>query len=179
MQLKRECLLGGTGLLSGSIRVDTDLASLLTHSRDALATFGFTAFYQPVSSAYIGFRDAGQLPLIRDDELRDAIVDYYEVRQPYMVQWFDLNHANWRDWSMVVPRYLDYEGSARDSTMFQALPRPKLTGRWSDFVADDEVRGLAEIMGMMAGNTRARIQPVFKRNKDLRELINRVLNGER
>ena len=147
--------------------------------RDALAAFGIIAFYQPVSSAYVGLRDAGQLPLIRDNELRDAIVEYYEVVQPYMSQWFELNSTNWQDWSRLAPRYLDYVGVPNDSTIFQALFRPKLTGRWSDFVADDEVRGLTEIMGMMAGNTRARIQPVLRSNNDLRDLIDRVLSSER
>ncbi len=147
--------------------------------RDALAAFGIIVFYQPVSSAYVGLRDAGQLPLIRDNELRHAIVEYYELRQPYMSQWFKLNSTNWQDWSRLAPRYLDYVGVPNDSTIFQALRRPKLTGRWSDFVADDEVRGLTEIMGMMAGNTRARIQPVLRSNNDLRDLIDRVLSIER
>ncbi len=39
--------------------------------------------YQPVRSAYVGLRSTGDLALVRDENLRRLIVDYYEQRQSY------------------------------------------------------------------------------------------------
>ena len=56
-------------------------------------------WYEPVATAYSGLKSTGRIDLIRDAELKNAIVHYFEDRQPLIVTlnkvWQEVNRLWW------------------------------------------------------------------------------------
>ena len=146
----------------GTIPASDSLA--LVHLR-GLMTFNL---YQPVSSAYEGQRQG--LTLVKDAQLRRQIVEYYEVQQPYMVQFGTLvmdAHSRLRS---IVQRHTGFVLEEETETIW---PRPtmRFTTSWSSLWAEPEFRGAVEYVGAIGGNWEARIPPVMVRIGELRAAL--------
>lgn len=130
--------------------------------------------YQPVASAYVGLKQGGELALVRDQAMRREIVNYYEVRQPYMLQFAALVHdAHWA-LRIIVQDHLGFV--VTDSTQSFWPPRPQeFATSWSALSSAPETRGALEYVGTLGGNWSARIESVLEANSDLRkELASRI-----
>ena len=142
--------------------------------------FGRISFYQPVRAAYTEGISSGGLSLILEDSLRAAVVNYYEVRQPYMVQFYNLVFDNWRGFYDASAPYLNWGIQPGDTTMFAAIqPRnpPELRESWTTMSSDAAFMGHVDIIGMLGGNASVRIDQVLAANQALREQIQAQLEG--
>ena len=145
---------------------------------DSVATimqsFGIITFYQPVRAAYTEGISSGGLSLILEDSLRAAVVNYYEVRQPYMVQFYNLVFDNWRGFYDASAPYLNWGIQPSDTTMFAAIQErnpPELRESWTTISSDAAFMGHVDIIGMLGGNASVRIDEVLAENQALREQI--------
>ena len=145
---------------------------------DSVATimqsFGIITFYQPVRAAYTEGISSGGLSLILEDSLRAAVVNYYEVRQPYMVQFYNLVFDNWRGFYDASAPYLNWGIQPSDTTMFAAIQTrnpPELRESWTTISSDAALMGHVDIIGMLGGNASVRIDEVLAANQALREQI--------
>ena len=145
---------------------------------DSVATimqsFGTITFYQPVRAAYTEGISSGGLSLILEDSLRAAVVNYYEVRQPYMVQFYNLVFDNWRGFYDASAPYLNWGIQPSDTTMFAAIQTrnpPELRESWTTISSDAALMGHVDIIGMLGGNASVRIDEVLAANQALREQI--------
>ena len=151
---------------------------------DSVATimqsFGTITFYQPVRAAYTEGISSGGLSLILEDSLRAAVVNYYEVRQPYMVQFYNLVFDNWRGFYDASAPYLNWGIQPSDTTMFAAIQErnpPELRESWTTISSDAAFMGHVDIIGMLGGNASVRIDQVLAANQALREQIQAQLEG--
>ena len=136
--------------------------------------FGRISFYQPVRAAYTEGISSGGLSLILEDSLRAAVVNYYEVRQPYMVQFYNLVFDNWRGFYDASAPYLNWGIQPSDTTMFAAIQTrnpPELRESWTTISSDAALMGHVDIIGMLGGNASVRIDEVLAANQALREQI--------
>ena len=134
------------------------------------------SLYQPVSSAYVGLKEGGQLPLIQDPELRREVVEYYEVRQPYMLQFDDLAQEAHDRFRLIVLRHVGFE--ITDSVdSFWPPPEPAFRTSWSAWMEEEGTRGALEHLGVLAGNWAVRIESVLAANADLRASIREELEA--
>lgn len=136
-----------------------------------LRRFGIISFYQPVRSGYLGLRDAGLLHVLRDGEVRRGIVDYYEVQQPYMEQFFGLVHESWARWYRVSAPHIDWVAPEDRESMWVTVRNGVVTSEWKEILADDAMRGHMDWAGLIGGNTASRIRRVLGRNSSLRQSI--------
>ena len=142
--------------------------------------FGRISFYQPVRAAYTEGISSGGLSLILEDSLRAAVVNYYEVRQPYMVQFYNLVFDNWRGFYDASAPYLNWGIQPSDTTMFAAIQTrnpPELRESWTTISSDAALMGHVDIIGMLGGNASVRIDQVLAANQALREQIQAQLEG--
>ena len=142
--------------------------------------FGRISFYQPVRAAYTEGISSGGLSLILEDSLRAAVVNYYEVRQPYMVQFYNLVFDNWRGFYDASAPYLNWGIQPSDTTMFAAIQErnpPELRESWTTISSDAAFMGHVDIIGMLGGNASVRIDQVLAANQALREQIQAQLEG--
>ena len=151
---------------------------------DSVATimqsFGIITFYQPVRAAYTEGISSGGLSLILEDSLRAAVVNYYEVRQPYMVQFYNLVFDNWRGFFDASAPYLNWGIQPSDTTMFAAIQErnsPELRESWTTISSDAAFMGHVDVIGMLGGNASVRIDQVLAANQALRERIQVQLEG--
>lgn len=136
-----------------------------------LRRFGILSFYQPVRSGYLGLRDAGLLHVLSDGEVRRGIVDYYEVEQPYMEQFFGVVHEGWDRWYRVSAPHIDWVAPEGRESMWVTVRNGVVTSEWKEILADDAMRGHMDWAGLIGGNTASRIRRVLARNSSLRQLI--------
>ena len=125
----------------------------------------FHRFYQPVNAAYASLTQAGEMSLIRDPTLRRRITEYYEVRQPYMLQFQDHVMNAWYVWSEVFWDYVDVPLPADSSRHWPAEFR--FVGTWQDFEADPRVRPALTSIGVFGGNRAQRVAEVLEANREL------------
>lgn len=138
-----------------------------------------TDIYQPVSSSYAGLRDAGLMHLIQDDQIRGAIVAYFEQTQPYMVQYSDIGFAHWQRWFEVAEGHLDFHLPEGAATMFEARNHPRLLTSWQDLMRDRVATLHVDLMGTLAGAAVARVDAAQASNAELRRSISDYLSGAR
>jgi hypothetical protein len=123
--------------------------------------------YQPVSSVYDGLRDSGQLGLLSDDALRDEIIRYYEVRQPYMIQFRDL----------VMPRFARVLDASSELVDLRLLPESEGMAhfatyrRWSELTRRSEFVSEVLWFGLFAAGHELRVREVLEDVASLRGLI--------
>ncbi len=90
-------------------RLDSD--SLLTVVDTLNQTAAYS--YEVSNSAYVGLKSTGRLDLIRDAELRRALVQYYEDRQPILL----IAGARWQqaylDWGDDLAVHIEYYPNER------------------------------------------------------------------
>ena len=135
-----------------------------------LKVIGQIPFYQPVSSAYSGLRDAGLLYLIEDSQLRNRIVNYFEVQQPFMNQFFAVTHAGWRRWYIITAGHIDWVVPPGSNSIWATLENGELQS-WQAFVEDPVVMNHVDWAGLIGANTALRIGQVQRVNVDLRSTV--------
>ena len=119
-----------------------------------LRRFGIISFYQPVRSGYVSIRDAGLLHLLNDGDVRRGIVDYYEVRQPYIEQFFALVFDGWNRWYRISAPHIDWVAPEDRESMCPRMDWASLIG----------------------GNTAGRIRQVLDGNAALRKSISAYMD---
>ena len=126
--------------------------------------------YRPVSAAYVNLKEGGQLPLVRDSELRAQITGYYEVQQDYMIQFYELIMDVYFDWRRVALAHVEIAPSEATGNLW---PVEGFTYRtnWQRFSSDERVPPLLTDLSVMGGNFAARISAVLEENQRLRESV--------
>ena len=148
--------------------IPTDSVAMMFQS------FGLISMYQPVRAAYSGAIGSGGISLILEDSLQMAVINYYEVRQPYILQFFALVFDQWTKWYDISAPYLNWGIQPSDTTMFAAArPRnlPELRESWTTISSDAAFMGHIDITGMLGGNASLRIDETLAENRALREQI--------
>jgi len=133
------------------------------------------SLYQPVSSAYIGLKQGGQLGLIRDPTLRRQVVEYYEVRQPYMRQFDGLireAHARVR---FILQRHTGFVVTNSVQSYWPPASDREFITSWDALSEEEGARGAIEYVGVLAGNWAARIESVLVANAELRSVLEQRL----
>jgi hypothetical protein len=144
--------------------------------RAGLRPFFFTALYQPIRSAYTGLRSSGQLWLIRDESIRRLVVDYYEVSQPYMLQFTEGAEPSYHlpfleaSRELVVWKVDSTATSMRDESGRLEPRRP-----WGEIAGDPDFLSTATSLGMFGATFALRIPPVLEKNGALRNSIGEYL----
>jgi len=113
----------------------------------ALEDFFHGATYSPMRSEYESAKSAGRLQLIQDDDLRSAIITYYERGQPQQQvvnrMQLDLHFEVWRQLRPYLQFGRDFAESAGTT------PKIGLFRPWPDVRADQVLRNsLVEAMSM-------------------------------
>jgi hypothetical protein len=141
-----------------------------------LRRFGIISFYQPVRSGYVSIRDAGLLHLLNDGDVRRGIVDYYEVRQPYIEQFFALVFDGWNRWYRISAPHIDWVAPEDRESMWITVRNGVVTSTWAEILADDSMRGHMDWAGLIGGNTAGRIRQVLDGNAALRKSISAYMD---
>ena len=148
--------------------VDRDTA--LRHMRQ----LGYDSPFWPQQSTYASLRAAGQLGVIRDVELRQAVTVYYEQAVPLMLdrdflktrrqQYIDLlfDHA-------VTP----LPDSASSSWVSEGM---EFSTSWDAYREDPRTEGAVALVGVAAGNAVALIQQVQGFNHQLRAALDSAIS---
>ena len=148
--------------------IPTDSVAMMFQS------FGLISMYQPVRAAYSGAIGSGGISLILEDSLQMAVINYYEVRQPYILQFFALVFDQWTKWYDISAPYLNWGIQPSDTTMFAAIRSsnpPELRESWTTISSDAAFMGHIDITGMLGGNASLRIDETLAENRALREQI--------
>ena len=148
--------------------IPTDSVAMMFQS------FGLISMYQPVRAAYSGAIGSGGISLILEDSLQMAVINYYEVRQPYILQFFALVFDQWTKWYDISAPYLNWGIQPSDTTMFAAIRSsnpPELRESWTTISSDAAFMGHIDITGMLGGNASLRIDQALAENRALRERI--------
>lgn len=133
------------------------------------------ALYQPVRSGYLGLRDSGDLTLILDRDLRQGVVRYYEVTQPYMLQ-FDSRYWPTRDaFVEVATRDILLVGDTSAEEIFPSGFSYEFRRPWREFSRGFEFRNRLMHLGAYASNWGVRIDQVLERNRELRDRVTEYL----
>ncbi len=134
----------------------------------------FYASYEQVRSGFAGLRDAGRLSIIQDATLRRDLVQYYEVTQPYMTQFYEMymhTYTNLRDASAPHLRMVpDSVGDTFRSSFSFRFERP-----WREVSSDKSLVYRIEMMGHLASVFALRIGPALEANSHLRGRIHGTL----
>ncbi len=135
----------------------------------ALRQLWFFSLYQPINASYSGLRDSGQLSLLRNNALRRQIVEYYETRQPYVLQ-FD---------ALVKPLHSQvlrssaefFELGARSDVESMRAPRASMFRPWSDVTRRSQFLVDVLHLGAMAAQAELRMGQVLE---DVAELLQAI-----
>ena len=135
-----------------------------------ITTLSYYNALQLSSSTYIGLKDGRQLGLIRDNDLRRRIIDYYEIQQPYIKGLYDLVQEMHFESMDLINEYFVVRIPPDQLTYWPVGPidfdRP-----WSQFKSDRRTRVLFEKKGLYAGNTGARLERAVRLNEELEQHI--------
>jgi hypothetical protein len=142
-----------------------------------LRRFGIISFYQPVRSGYLSIRDAGLLHLLSDDDVRRGIVDYYEISQPYIEQFFGMVFDGWDRWYRISAPHIDWVAPEDSESMWVTVRNGVVTSTWAEILADDSMRAHMDWAGLIGGNTASRIRQALDRNSALRKAISEYLDS--
>ena len=91
--------------------------------------------FTPARSGFEGAKSDGQLQLIRDDQLRTEVAEYFDRHQPKLVVYSEFTHEfDWRLWELLRPSYSFPPGSGTLRSM-------RGSRMWPAMRSDNEVRG--------------------------------------
>jgi hypothetical protein len=126
--------------------------------------------YQQVRAGYQNLLNAGRLSVIGNAELRQSLVDYYEVTHPYMWEFYAMYMKIYGEFKESTAPYLFTEVEPEGET-FRTAFRMEWVRPWTEMKSDPYFRyKLSEIAA--AGSQFAfRLEPVLERNGELRAAI--------
>lgn len=149
----------------GQAGVDADSVAL------RLASLHELNLYKAPRATYTGLRSSGRISLIRDRDLRRAMVQYYEERQPYLLQFRETYSDLWVAFTDAIALdaevyYPDgVEGSFLQGLAFR-LKRP-----WVDIPSDSSFRYKFTTMGILASILTVRYGEALNENEALQASI--------
>lgn len=134
--------------------------------------------YKAPRATHEGLRSTGRLALIRDPELRRGITDYYEERQPYILQFYESYRELWMDFSESMAWDVDlvYDEGA-ESFGERERSRMRLKRPWSEVPTDPQFGYRLEMIGILASVIASRSGDVISDNADLPRSIRETLSG--
>jgi hypothetical protein len=133
--------------------------------------------YQAVRSGYVGLRDSGQMSLIVDLALRQGVVHYYEVNQPYMLQFSDYYWQLRDRFTESLFEDVLLVGDTAAEEIFPSGFDLELRRPWREFSDEIEFKNRLMAFGGFASNWGVRIEEVQEANRTLRALIQAQLEG--
>jgi len=144
--------------------------------RAGLRPLFFTSLYQPMRSAYTGLRSSGQLWLIRDEDIRRLVVDYYEVSQPYMLQFTEGSEPSYHLPFLEASRqWVFWAVDSAATSMRDESGRLELRESWGEIAGDPVFLSAVTSLGMFGATFALRIPGVLEKNGDLRSAIREYL----
>jgi hypothetical protein len=135
----------------------------------------FIGDVQLFDAAYSSLREAGRLALIRDEELRAQIVNYYERDQPSFADWAS---ARWSARLEFFEAIYDYVLFPRSETPDRAWPVTgpvRLVVPWSEITRDPQVYNRISGFGASATVLRWTGDALLEGNLELRASIEAAL----
>ena len=136
----------------------------------------FSSLYQPLRSAYTGLRSSGQLWLIRDEDIRRLVVNYYEVSQPYMLQFTEAAGPYYQMPFLEASRESNFFTDDSAATSLRAESgRLELRKPWGEIAGDPVFFSTVTSLGLFGATFALRIPGVLEKNGDLRREIREYL----
>lgn len=136
------------------------------------------ATYQPVTLTYTALKDGGQMVLVRDNQIRRLIVDYFEVGQSRMLAQDDRVWGVYSDLRVVFHRHFGWEiPDSEDS--FPTDPRFVFLTSWDKLREDPDTLLALGMMATDADSWGREIEEIQKKNLVLRGAINKHLVSSR
>jgi hypothetical protein len=126
--------------------------------------------YQQVRAGYLNLLNAGRLTVIGDPELRQGIVDYYEVTQPYMREFYDIYMEVYREFKETTAPYLFAEAQPEGDVFVRSF-RMEWVQPWSQMKSDAHFRYKLGEIGGAGSQFAVRLGPALERNAELRAAI--------
>jgi hypothetical protein len=130
--------------------------------------------YRQVSSGYGSLRDSGRLSIILDTELRRSIVEYFEVSQPYVKQYYDMYMLIYREWKESSAPHVRFVPPSTGNILIDGL-EIRFTRSWGAMNADPEYINKIEEIGATASQFRINLETILARSGALRASIRRAL----
>lgn len=163
MRLQNDAALWAQGHFGMEVPGDSALS--------AVRNLWYFTRYQPVRSGYVGLRDSGQMALIVDPSLRQGVVDYYEVSQPYMLQSSDYYWQLRDRFTESLFEDVLLIGDTAAEEIFPSGFALELGRPWQEFSDEIEFRNRLMAFGAFASNWGVRIEGVQEANRTLKDLV--------
>jgi hypothetical protein len=126
--------------------------------------------YEQVSAGYRGLRESGRLSIIRDPELRRQLIQYYEITQPYMKQFYDMYMVAYKEFGEAAAPYVRLVPNPTGDVFVQNF-EPHYVRPWREANADYRYIHKVEMIGAIASQFGIRVEPVLATNSELRAAV--------
>jgi hypothetical protein len=137
--------------------------------RGLVPLFYYTS-YQQVKAGYLNLLNAGRLTVISNSELRQRLVDYYEVTHPYMWEFYTMYMKIYGEFKETTAPFIftevEPEGEAFRTSFRMEWVRP-----WSEMRSDPHFRYKLSEIGAAGSQFAFRLEPVLETNGELRTAI--------
>jgi hypothetical protein len=127
--------------------------------------------YQPVSSAYIGLKESGDLGLVRNPTLRRDVIDYYEIWQPLMLQFAGLVQEAHGRLRLIFQRHTGFVLTDSMQSFWPPVHGSEFSTSWGALYEEEGTRGAMEYVGILGGNWAEIIEGVLEANAELRRSL--------
>lgn len=131
--------------------------------------------YQQVQAGYRNLLNAGRLTVIGDAELRQALVDYYEVTMPYMWEFYAMYMEVYREFKESTAPYIFGEAQPDGDVLVRSF-RMEWVRPWSEMRSDPLFRYKLTEIGAAGSQFAVRLEPALERNAELRAAIQAELD---
>jgi hypothetical protein len=133
--------------------------------------------YEQVRAGYLNLLYAGRLTVIRNPELRQGVVAYFERTHPYMWQFYAMYMDIYREFKETTAPYIRFvpepEGEVLAQNFHVEMVRP-----WAEMKADTDFLYKMEELGGTGSQFGVRLGPALERNAELRVAIRQELGLE-
>jgi hypothetical protein len=135
-----------------------------------MSTLFYYTSYEQVRVGYLNLLNAGRLTVIRDGDLRQDVVDYYELTQPYMWQFHEKYMVSYKELNDITKPYIrmipEPEGDIFNQNFHMEMVRP-----WAEMKADYRFLAGLENIGAVGSQFGIRLGPALEHNAELRSAI--------
>jgi hypothetical protein len=137
--------------------------------RGLVPLFYYTS-YQQLRTGYLNLLNAGRLTVISDPELRQRLVNYYEVTHPYMWEFYTMYMKIYGEFKETTAPYIFTEVEPEGET-FRTSFRMEWVRPWSEMRSDPQFRYKLSEIGAAGSQFAFRLEPVLETNGELRTAI--------
>jgi hypothetical protein len=135
--------------------------------------FYYTA-YEQVQAGYLNLLYAGRLTVIRDPDLRQGVVDYFEQTHPYMWQFHAMYMDIYKEFKETTAPYIRFVPEPEGEVFVQSF-HTEMVRPWEEMKADTDFRYKLEEIGAAGSQFGIRLGPALERNAELRAAIRQEL----